>query len=287
MPPAEGVWIIPIPPHVFTRTQQRVSSRAKCEPHHGQEPDQIARDDPMANFDSQELSDDRPCSGEMEHFPNIEVICRELKQAYGSPRLGNQPDPLDELIYIILSTRTRDTVFQQTFDRLRLAFPDWNELLPAQEDRVATLLAPSGLGRLKAIQILSILDKLRAEFGRATLDPLFDFSDEEAEDFLISLPGVAAKVAKCVMMYSLDRPVLPVDVHVHRVATRLGFRTKKRPDTSQDLIEAAVPRDLRYGFHVNTVAHGRAVCLPRNPRCASCCIAERCAFFRRSGGEAA
>jgi endonuclease III len=228
------------------------------------------------------------CSGwnDRGYFPGIRSICHELDQAYGSPRHGNKSDPLDELVFIILSTRTQDSVFQSTYARLKAAFPDWNDLTPEQYDEISTILAPSGLGRLKASQLVAIMQRLRLAFGRATLIPLDDMSDAEAEAILTSLPGVAAKVAKCVMMYSLDRPVLPVDVHVHRLATRLGFRTKKRPDTSQDWIEAAVPPELRYGFHVNAVAHGRAVCLPRIPRCDACCLAERCAYYRsRRGSE--
>lgn len=117
---------------------------------------------------------------------------------------------------------------------------------------------------------------LRQEFGRATLAPLRTMTDGEAEAFLVSLPGVGAKVAKCVLMYSLEREVLPVDVHVHRLATRLGFKTKKRADTSQELIEQAVPPRLRYGFHVNALAHGRAVCRPRTPRCNACVVSAWC-----------
>jgi endonuclease III len=103
----------------------------------------------------------------------------------------------------------------------------------------------------------------------------------EAEEFLTSLPGVGLKVAKCVLMYSLKRDVLPVDVHVHRVATRLGFRSKKRPDTSQALIEGAVPPHLRYSFHVNAIAHGRTVCLPRNPRCGICPLSAWCDYYQK------
>lgn len=101
--------------------------------------------------------------------------------------------------------------------------------------------------------------------------------DAEAEAFLTSLPGVGPKVAKCVLMYSLDRKVLPVDVHVHRVARRLGFATKKRPDTSQDLIEAEIPSNLRYGFHVNAVAHGRKVC-KSEPLCDRCPLVSICRY---------
>jgi endonuclease III len=209
----------------------------------------------------------------------IRAVCDALEREYGNPRHGNQDDPLDELVYIILSTRTQERRFGETFRRLKRAFPRWDDLAPADLPELESILAPGGLGKLKARQILSIMHRLQAMFGKATLDPLRQMTDEKAQVFLTSLWGVSAKVAKCVLMYSLGRQVLPVDVHVHRVATRLGLRTKKRPDTSQDLIESAVPPELRYGFHVNAVAHGRAICLPRAPRCGACCVSEWCAYY--------
>ena len=172
-------------------------------------------------------------------------------------------------MFIILSNRTQAMTAASTFGRLQEAFPAWESIGEHACDDIARLLKPAGMARLKARQIVSIVSILKQRFGSATLEPLREMADREVEDFLCSLPGVAKKVAKCVAMYSLDRDVLPVDVHVHRLASRLGFTVKKRPDTSQDLIEAATPPDLRYGFHVNAVAHGRAVCLPRNPRCHS------------------
>ena len=209
----------------------------------------------------------------------IRRICEALERAYRSPRHGNKANPLDELVYIVSSTRTRDDSYRVTYRRLKRAFPSWNAVNSADLPRLEAILVPAGLGRLKAQQILGILDQLRERFGRATLAPLRKMSNQEAELLLAGLPGVGAKVAKCVLMYSLQREVLPVDTHVHRVAKRLGFETKRRPDTSQDLIERAVPPRLRYGFHVNAVAHGRAVCLPRKPRCDACCLGRWCAFY--------
>ena len=144
------------------------------------------------------------------------------------------------------------------------------------------ILQPLGLARLKAGQIVQIVGRLRRDFGRATLAPLTRMSDAEAEEYLVSLPGVGRKIAKCVLLYSLARQVLPVDVHVHRVAGRLGFRVKRRPDTSQQLLEDAVQPKWRYGFHVNAVAHGRTVCRPNNPRCSLCCLSVWCEYSSTS-----
>lgn len=214
----------------------------------------------------------------------VEAICAALEREYGNPRHGNKRNPLDELVYIILSTRTQDESFRDTFRRLKRAFPSWSVVRASDRARLTAILKRGGLAQLKAGQILGVLESLCRSFGHPTLAPLRHLADSEAEAILTSLPGVGRKIAKCVLMYSLDREVLPVDVHVHRVATRLGLRTKKRPDTSQELIEEAVPRTLRYGFHVNAVAHGRAVCLPRAPRCESCCIASYCRYYQVSQG---
>ena len=215
----------------------------------------------------------------------IHDICDCLEQTYGNPRHGNKSNPLDELIYIILSTRTHDPSFRETYRRLKRAYPSWSVITFRDRRRIERVLRPGGLGRLKAEQIIAIIQRLRGEFGRATLAPLKKMADEEAESFLISLPGVGAKVAKCVLMYSMGRECLPVDAHVHRFARRLGFTVKRRPDTSQNLIEAAVPPQLRYGFHVNAVAHGRTVCLAQKPKCEVCCVNKWCHYTRIQSGN--
>lgn len=215
----------------------------------------------------------------------VRQICETLERTYRNPRHGNKSNPLDELVYIILSNRTRDETFRGTFNKLKRRYPSWDRLAVKDLPRLKAILKPAGLGRLKARQIVTILRQIRQAFGRATLAPLKRMPDREAENLLTSLPGVAAKVAKCVLMYSLGRKVLPVDVHVHRVASRLGFPTKKRPDTSQDLIEQAILPQYRYGFHVNAVAHGRTTCLPRSPRCDICCISAWCEYYRNRKGR--
>jgi endonuclease III len=203
-----------------------------------------------------------------------------LREGYQNPRHGNPRNPLDDLIYIILSTRTRDSSFAKTFQTLKHTFPSWNSVYPKDKRRFERILTPGGLGKIKTRHVINIIFELRRRFGKATLAPLKRMDNKEAETFLTSLPGIGPKVAKCVLMYAFYRQVLPVDVHVHRVATRLGFRTKKRPDTSQDLIESAVPPKLRYGFHVNAIALGRSICLSGRPKCKICPISKWCEYRR-------
>lgn len=71
--------------------------------------------------------------------------------------------------------------------------------------------------------------------GAVKLDVLHEMADDEAEQFLTSLPGVGIKVAKCVQLYSLSKNVFPVDTHCFRVGSRLGWFPASMPRTAKNL----------------------------------------------------
>jgi endonuclease III len=199
-------------------------------------------------------------------------LCESIAQ-YGALPLGNKVDPLDELFFIILTTMTQYGPME-VFDDLELRFPSWDGLLKrGAEANLREVIARCGLVNQKAPQILEIARKLKADFGRVTLDPLREMTDEKAEAYLLSLPRVGKKVARCVLMYSLGREVLPVDAHVLRVSKRIGLL----PDQvswpkAHDAIHEVVPPEHRFALHVGLVRHGREVCTYRNPRCGECVL---------------
>lgn len=200
-----------------------------------------------------------------------------LERQYGSPRLNNKDDPLDELIFILLSQMTTGPSYERVFDRLKAALGTWDRLLSVAADDIRTAISDAGLANQKAPRLVMIARRLYEDFGDVTLQPLFALSDELVERYLTSLPGVGIKTAKCVMMYSLSRQVLPVDTHVERVAARLGLLP---PNTARQHIhrtlEAVVRPDMRYAFHVNAVSHGREICRARAPLCSTCPLARSC-----------
>jgi endonuclease III len=205
--------------------------------------------------------------------PQWPEVARRLAR-YGSPRLGNRRDPLSELVFVVLSAQTEEYNYSRTYRELRRRHRTWSGVLRAGEEGVFEAIAPGGLGRKKARQIVGILSALRSQTGHVSLRFLQDWPTEAAEEFLLTLPGVGAKTARCVLMYSLGRSVFPVDTHVLRVARRLGYTAG--PTSERDLLQDSVPAELRYDLHVRLVIHGRRVCLARRPRCWSCSLADIC-----------
>jgi endonuclease III len=210
----------------------------------------------------------------------VRRVCEALEKEYGRPRLGNPEDPLDDLVYIVVSNATSPQVAQQTYWRVKNAFSTWDEALNAPPPMLQQLLRPAGLSNVKSQQIRAALQKIRNDFGCCDLAQLQGKPQGDIQDYLVSLPGVREKVAKCVMMYTMGASVLPVDRHVHRISRRLGWTVRKRWDECHEELEALVPPHRRYPFHVDCVSHGRSVCNPKNPVCGQCCTSRHCEHFQ-------
>jgi endonuclease-3 len=195
--------------------------------------------------------------------------------------LGNPREPVADLVYITISNRTTPEQAAKTYRALRRTIHSWDELLTTRPKMIEKVLRPAGLSSIKAAFIVGVARALSTKFGSVTLRPLRAMCDSERLEFLTSLPGVSGKVARCVMMYCFDSPVLPVDVHLHRLATRLGWTARKRADQSHDELEALVPPERRLRLHVAAILHGRTICSATEPSCARCAVQKYCSFGKK------
>ena len=219
------------------------------------------------------MSNDKSC-----FYPHVKEITETLVQHFGRPTLGNKKNPFNELLYIILSSRTPPNVYQETYRSLRREFTRADSIAEARPEYVAQTIEQGGLHNKKAHAITTIASELKETYGRVTLAPLKEMEPEEAERFLTSLSGVSTKTARCVLMYALDRPVFPVDVHCRRIAYRLGwtpsdiYLTKRQADE----LQAGIPEPLRRDLHIGMVLLGRNYCLSQDPLCRECPIVNLC-----------
>lgn len=217
----------------------------------------------------------------MTGFLHIYTVASLLSQQYLDWNHLNKKDPLDELLFIICSTKTSEKSYQSSYLRLKKRFPTRKRLSEASASYIAKPLAGAGLQNQKSQQIQKICAEIEKEFGKLTLAPLKEKTDSECEAFLTSLPGIGKKVARCVMMYSLEREVFPVDTHCWRVSRRLGWVRPAAPDghctpKDMDRLQDVIPADLRYSLHVNMISLGRVTCLSQKPKCNTCCLVDIC-----------
>jgi endonuclease-3 len=160
---------------------------------------------------------------------------------------------------------------------LRARFPTWEALAAAKPAHVEDAIRPGGLAKVKAPRILAVLQEIHEREGNFDLSWMDDAPDEEIDTYLTSLPGVGPKTAACVLAFSLGRPALPVDTHVHRVATRLGLLPPgMNADRAHVELAAVVPPKLRVEMHVGLINLGREICKAGRPRCEECPLNDLC-----------
>ena len=210
-----------------------------------------------------------------------------LEEEYGEVAWRRHRDPLSELVMTVLSQNTSDHNSRHAFDRLTAQFGGWEAVAEADVEDIAEAIKPGGLARVKAPRIMSILERVRVERGALDLDFLEEMPTGEALGWLRGLPGVGPKTAACVLLFSLGKPVLPVDTHVHRVARRLGLmEAKASAEKAHEVLGGMVPAGDVYRFHMLMIEHGRRVCKAQSPRCPGCVLLPGCPSGRRVLGGA-
>lgn len=215
----------------------------------------------------------------MSQFLRAAEICRLLDTAYGQPDLGNHADPVDELIYILLSTMTTEANYQRSFASLREQLPSWEDVLAAPVEEVQAAISAGGLAPTKARLIQAMLARLHRDWGGLDLEFMRSWPTIELRRYLSTLPGIGYKAATCVIAYSFGRDVCPVDTHTYRVAVRLGLIAAEMPELGRRAhlaIEGALPAGQRLAFHINAIAHGRARCHLQRPACEGCPVGAHC-----------
>lgn len=202
---------------------------------------------------------------------------------------GRPPHPAKNLVWEIIETIVAQNTSRpnrlKAMANLRLRFPDPALIAEANLIDVLDAIYVAGLANLKAPRlqalVVHLLDKTE---GTLALDWLYDAPLDEAYTFLRDLPGVGPLTASLILLFDLGRPILPVNTGLHRVAQRVGMVPKGiSPERAAPLMQAALPDEAIYPFHVNMVRHARAICVAQRPKCEQCVLAAFCDFAHYGG----
>jgi len=207
-------------------------------------------------------------------------VSAALRAMYGYPGWRQAYPPVDELVDCILSQSTTDANKDKAFALLKGKYPTWEAVRDAATDAVIDTIRPAGLANQKGPRIQEALRFITQERGAINLDFLGNLPIEEAKAWLMRMNGVGPKTAAIVLCFAFNRPAFPVDTHIHRLGQRIGFLPQGiSADKAHDVMEAMVPPDDYYAFHLNLIRHGREVCIARAPRCALCPITDYCDYY--------
>lgn len=207
----------------------------------------------------------------------IKAALGSLESNYGKVAYQPRYEPMDELVCCILSQHTSDANSFPAFDRMKAAFPTWEQVVAAGAEGILPYIKSAGLANQKSKAIVRVLEEIKARNGAYTIEGLGAMPMREAREWLESLPHVGPKTASIVLSFSFAMEAIPVDTHIYRVSKRLRFvpATMSEAKSHDELLSLVEPEDA-FRYHVLLIEHGRKVCKARRPLCGECAIAKLC-----------
>lgn len=216
----------------------------------------------------------------------ISQINKLLIKHFGvPPKAKNLPKPIDMLIATILSQNTNDNNSYKAYQNLKKKFNNWDIARKANRKSIENAIKVAGLGYQKSTAIKNLLNELYKNNGNYELHELSSLSEAEAINFLVKYKGVGVKTASCVLLFSLDKNVCPVDTHVHRTLNRIGIVKTKTPDQTFIEINKKMPDKIAHSLHTNLIRLGREICKPTKYLCGICPLKKVCKFDKKNDDE--
>ena len=199
----------------------------------------------------------------------VRVVLPILKRTYPAAKCSlDFTTPLELLVATILSAQCTDDrvniVTRTLFKKYRSA----KAYAGAPQEELERDIQSTGFYRNKAKSIRAMAAALIEKHGGQV---------PRTMEELTSLAGVGRKTANVVLGNAFGQNVgVTVDTHVTRLSQRLGLT--KHTDAvkiEQDLMPIVPQDDWALWSHL-LIAHGRAICQARKPRCQECPLLLHC-----------
>ncbi len=219
-----------------------------------------------------------------EAAPATPELRDRLRMAMGAfPFQGGGMEPIDQLVKSMISSRTYDATSWNVFERLKIRFPDWRQVLTADLAELEAVLGPVTHAESKIGWLLKTLTRILELRGDFDLHFLAEPPLDQAMAWLQQFDGVGPKVAASVLNFSnLRRSAMVVDTHVWRVARRYGLvGGRADPEAVRRMIMQEAPEnwgpDDFYELHWLMKRLGQTFCSDARARCGACPLAKTCA----------
>jgi endonuclease-3 len=229
-----------------------------------------------------------------EQADKLPHIHRLLLGYYGQPAPRELWDPLTQLIYSLLSSRTKTPVSHQVMRDLERAFKagpgNWEPVRDASIVDIERAISIVTFPEQKAPQLKTTLEQITDRVGTLTLEFLARYKTEKIRAWLEQFPGVGPKSSAAVVNFStLRRRALCIDSHHLRVAQRLCIVPRANAVTTEERLMRLVPETWDAAMldehHSLVKLHAQTLCTFAEPKCSKCPLLKICPTGQRDVAE--
>ena len=178
------------------------------------------------------------------------------------------------LIMVILSAQDTDKNINALAPEFFKAFPNLKSLNKATEEMLVPFISKVRGHRKKANWIITIANQIKSDKNI----PL-------TMEGLVALPGIGRKSANVILREAgKEAEGVMVDLHVVRVAPRLGIATGTDPKKIEQQIMEQIPQSQWGEAGMAMSFLGRETCRPAHPHHDDCIMKNFCKYFKETHG---
>ena len=203
----------------------------------------------------------------------FELLSQEFPNAETELHYEN---PYQLAVAVLLAAQSTDKRVNMITPAFFERFPDFETLAKATPEEVFPYIKSITYPNNKSKHLVNMARKVVQDFNGKL--------PQEREE-LQSLPGIGRKSANVLGAVLFNKPYMPVDTHVHRVANRLGLVNTKRPEQTEKELLKIIPKELIVKSHHLLVLHGRYICKARKPLCEKCPLTELCDYYKNKNND--
>ncbi len=201
-----------------------------------------------------------------------------LAKRFGAPRRPVPgEEPLDTLLFLVLLDGASERRAERAFRHMGELFVDWNELRVSSPLEIEEAIAGVEDARTKARRIGALLNGIFDRQNQLSLAGLLGMDAKELESFLTNIEGMTWADAAQLLFVQFERPVLPVDEDIVRVAMRLGVcGDASNVEEVRKAIESIVPKKKYWECFRLFKLHAATTCVLQDYACGKCPLAAQC-----------
>lgn len=197
----------------------------------------------------------------------VQFIIETLERLYPeTPIPLNHRNDYELLIGVLLSAQCTDERVNKTTPALFEKAPTPHAMVQLTIDEIEEIIRPCGLSKAKSKAIWN-LSQILIDKHKGNVPQTF----EELE----FLPGVGHKTASVVMSQAFGVPAMPVDTHIHRLATRWKLTNGKSVEQTEKDLKKRFPEALWNKLHLQIIFYGREHCPARGHKEEDCEICSK------------
>jgi endonuclease III len=204
----------------------------------------------------------------------VRVILPILKKTYPAAKCSlDYSKPLELLVATILSAQCTDDRVNIVTKSLFKKYKSAKDYASVPQEELEKDIQSTGFYRNKSKSIRGMAASLIEKHGGRVPQTMEELTD---------LAGVGRKTANVVLGNAFDQNVgVVVDTHVGRLSQRLGLTTHTDAvKIEQDLMPIIPQADWTLWSHL-LIAHGRAICQARRPKCEVCPLLPHCPYGQK------